>query len=185
MIPRVIAEEPPVVRQLVAVRREGDIDDAIDERQRRALVLAKRVEAHRTVGLWKIGYSIPGGRAVDDDRGSHGGLLESGPEIQRMQCEGDLSGAVLCFRDHVDSSRDRIDDRGAGDPDFRRDRPADLAGGAYVVCVRRWRGSFRHEVLLPDRRRPVRGVLVDVRVEGVDRIVLGRDNDEVDRFRCW
>src|SRR4029077_14530129 len=40
----VVAENTPMVRAEVAVRREAQIDDAAGERQRRAIVLLERIE---------------------------------------------------------------------------------------------------------------------------------------------
>src|SRR5205814_6820069 len=114
-----IAEDPSVVRRLVAVARERDIDHATAQHQRRALVLPQRDERYDTADR-PVTDSRNAGR--DDLRTAE--LFASVGDVERVQpvnVRGLGSGYFFRLGDDVQRVGRGVDDGRAGNPNLGRD----------------------------------------------------------------
>ena len=160
-----------MVRLDVAVAREAEVDVAVQEQQRRALVLVQRVERDAPA---RRPRSCAGHARLDHDRAAE--LLGAGRDVERVQSldvVGRSAGRLLRLRDDVDRVRALVDHRRARDPDLGRDVAA-LTG--VVGRNRRDAVGRVDEAVLPERRRASA-----VGVVRVDAVVLGRDVHDVVR----
>ena len=121
---------------LVAVAREPEVDDPVQEEQARPLVLAQGVEAQRAPGRSVARASHAG---VDDHGASE--FLGSGREVQSVEALHVVCRPAAHFLgggDEIDGVGRRIDDRRPSDTDLIGDvsvSPVSAAGTVVTPAV--------------------------------------------------
>ncbi len=165
----VVAEDPAVAREGVAVRAEGDVHNTLGEQKRRAVELPERVEPDVSIGIRAD--------AARQCRDHHwpAELLGAGGDVEGVEpvhvarpVGRDLFGQGL----DVERAGCGVDHRRRGDPDLGREVVrAHIAG--RDGCHDDPGGRVGEKADLPERIGiGTRGV---VRVEGVHAVVLGGD----------
>ena len=169
-VARVEAHNPPGVGGLIAVRGPPGVDHAVGEEQRVALGVLLRVEDHD--GPVAAGaLARVGDRRVDRLRRD---LVRAGGDVhgvEALEVGGGAPDHLLAHRDEIDRAGGRVDHRGVGDPDHRRDLVGAPVVGRDLPGGQDGRRGARGSVVPEDR--------AGVGVEGVEAVVLGRDIQDV------
>ena len=155
-----------MVRLVVSVAPEAEIDHAVVQEQRRSLILVERVERHAAV----LRADACSGHAGLDHHGA-AQLLRARREVERVQPVEIAGRTFFRLGDHVERPRARVDDRRAGDADLGCD-VATLAG--IAVRNRRHACSLIDEADFPQRR-----AASSVGIERVHAVVLRRHIHDV------
>ena len=167
----VVAQDPAVIRTLIAVRGPRDVDGAVIEEQARALIVRSRVE--RDVVLRVAPVARAGDAGLDEQRAA--GPLAAVAHIDRVQ-PLDERAALLRPRDEVHRLRQRVDDRRSADPDVAGEVDVGAAGLADVGAGHGDDAGRGVRVVDAPQRRRGRRI---VGVERVDAVVVCGDVHDI------
>ena len=134
------------------------------------LVFPFRIESEYAAGA---AVTDAGDLRLDGDRAAQ--HLRAGSDAKRVQAQ-DECPVLGCEADHIENAGDGIDDRRAGDAVFGNDVVANDEAGDGGGSGRGTMGGAE-ETCLPQGARIT--AAVGVRVEGIDAVVLGRDEDYI------
>ena len=165
----VIAQNPAVVRLVVSVGRESDVNHAVAQEQCRPLVLQKGMERQLSALRSHTG---PRHTCLNHHRPAE--LLGAGSDIESMQPLHIVRIATddfLGLGDHVQRVARRINHRGAGDADLG----SDIATLARIVGGNGGNAGGR----IDEAYVPQRIAAQSVGIEGIDAVMLRRHVDDI------
>src|SRR5581483_8598092 len=158
----------------IAVGGPGDVHDAVDERQGRALILVERIEDDLVIG----GVIADSGNGCADVDGAEGSF-RAGGDIEGVDALYEISVKLLRAREKVNCAGGGIDDRRADDAEIAAD--VRKAGAAAIVReIRDVRIVRRDNVGVGKTCAPIEIVAAGiVGIKSVDRVIHRGDDQQV------